>query len=332
MDSPEIEITSGDIQHSDLASGESEVLMPRGSRYAGQAVDVSSRRSIEIQPSGDDNELIAANDSRCVVDFFYHEGEFWRAIIPLDGVERICGQAFNFSNPKTRRGKNGREILYDKHGLPRRTNRMLNHVQSRFTLKPDQPVELFRLRSDRSEASVHQIYDIIYSFEVVGPLGVTFNLRDALFGNMVSAHRFMSIQEMVFERLVVENQDVTESPPLPLDEREKRAVLVESVLRSHQAGMSERYYLFRMCGTNNCTSTPFQIVDRVVKYRWLPRIGSALYRLPISPRFYLRLRGLDSDPSFRKLVRSEFEAYITNARVQLRKPPVGRSSSVVPPK
>lgn len=37
---------------SDIKSGESKPVMPQRSRYAGQLVDVSSRRSIEIQTSG----------------------------------------------------------------------------------------------------------------------------------------------------------------------------------------------------------------------------------------------------------------------------------------
>jgi hypothetical protein len=311
--------TSDALDDSSLRSGEAEFLMPRGSRYAGQVVDVSSRRSIEIRPSGAAGELIDAKDSRCVVDFFYHEGTFWRAIVPLDGVDQVCAQAFNFSRPRTRRGENGREILFDKDGLPRRSNPMLNHVQSRFVLRPDQPVELYPLGNEEFGAPVHRIYDVIYSLETTGPVGVTFNIRDGLTGNAMSAHRFMSIQEMVFERLVVENQVVTESPPLPLKESKKRALLIASLLRSHRAGMTERYYLYRICGTNNCTSTPLQIVDHVVDYRWAQRIGSALYRLPLNPRFYLRVRGLDSDPSFRKLVRSEFEAYVADAKIQQRK-------------
>jgi hypothetical protein len=311
--------TSGDIDESGLRPDEADIPMPRGSRYAGQAVDIASRRSIEIQPGGDRSELIDAKDSHSVVDFFFHEGQFWRAIIPLNGVDQVFGQAFNFSKPRTRRGDNGREILFDKHGLPRRTIPILNHVQSRFTLRPDQPVELYPLGSDEFGSPVHRVHDIIYSFEAVGPVGISFNIRDGLTGNLMSAHRFVSIQEMVFERLVVENQYVTESPPLPLENREKRALLTESLLRSHRAGTTERYYLFRIFGTNNCTSSPFQIVDNVVKYQWTQRLGSALYRLPLSPRFYLRVRGLDSDPSFRKMVRSEFEAYIGNARTQQRK-------------
>jgi len=309
---------SGDTDNSSLSSG-AAILMPWGSRYAGQAADASSRRSIEIKPSGDGRELIGTRDSHSVVDYFYHEGRFWRAIIPLDGIDQVFGQAFNFSKPRIRRGENGHEILFNKHGLPRRTIPILNHAQSRFTLKPDQPAELYPLGSEEFGVPVHRIHDIIYSLEVVGPVGITFNVRDGLAGNLITAHRFLSIHEMVFERLVVEKQYVTESPPLPLEERETRALFIESLLRSHRAGMTEPYYLYRMCGTNNCTSNPFQIVDSVVKYRWPQRIGSGLYRLPLNPRFYLWVRGLDSDPSFRKLVRSEFEAYIADASIQQRK-------------
>lgn len=311
--------TSDESNTTSQRSSESDLLMPRGSQYAGQAVDTSSRRSIEIIPAGDANKLIDANDSHCVIDYFYHQGEFWRALIPLNGVDEIFGQAFNFSKPRTRRGKNGREVRFNKHGLPKRSIPILNHLQSRFALKPDQPVELYPLGTEEFGAPIHRIHDIIYSLEALGPVGITFGIRDGLAGNLISAHRLLSIEEMVFERLVVEHQYVTESPPLPLDHREKRALLTESLLRSHRAGMTELYYLYRMCGTNNCTSGPFQILDKVVQYGFLQRIGSTLYRLPLNPRFYLWVRGLDSDPSSRKLVRNEFKAFIEDAEVQQRK-------------
>jgi hypothetical protein len=291
--------------------------MPSSSRYAEQPVDATSRRSVQIQANGE--TLIAEDDRQIVVDYVYHHGSFWRAVVPLDGVDRICGQAFNFSQPKTRRGKEGREIVFNKHGSPRRTNPILNHLQSRFTLKPDHPVELYPLHTKAFSAPEHRIYDLVYSVEAIGPVGILFNLRDGLAGSLLSAHRFVSTQEIVFERIVVENQHVVESPPLPLSDDEKRSLLVESLLRSHRAGMTERYFLYRMCGTNNCTSNPFQIVDQVVNYRWPQRLGSSLYRLPLNPRFYLRVRGLDSDPSYRKLLREEFSDYIHDAATQKRK-------------
>ncbi len=134
-----------------------------------------------------------------IADFFYHEGRYWRAVIPLDSIDQVFGQSFNFSKLRLCKGKNGPEICFNKHG------------------------------------------------------------------------------------------------------------------------MSETYYLYRLFGTNNCTSSPLQILDKVMRYRWHHRFGAMLYRLPINPRFYLRVRGLDSDPSIRKLLRAEFDEYIQDPDTQARK-------------
>lgn len=293
-------------------------MPPRG-RYSLQPIDTSSRRSIEIESSTPGQPLIGPGDHQVVVKYFYHEGEFWKAVIPLDAVEKVFGQAFNFSKAKTKRGAEGPEIVFGKDGLPKRTNPFLSHVQSRFALKSGHSVELYPIDGDTTGTPAHRVHDFVYSVEVVGPLGATFNFRDGLAGNFLSAHRFLSTREMVFERIVVENQYVTESPALPLGESQKRALLEESLLRSHRAGMTERYYLIRFCRTNNCTSNPLQILDTVVRYTPFGRIGSYLYRLPISPRFYLKIRGLDSDPGVRKLVRTEFDSFIHDRETQQRK-------------
>ena len=302
-----------------MSNASSEFVMPSGSKYAGLPIDVSSRRSIEIRPGESGEKLIAENESHATVDYFYHNGTYWRAIVPLNGADAIVGQGFNFSKPRTRKGKNGREIILNKFGLPKRTIPILNHLQTRVTMKPDQPVKLYELGSEDFGEPAHVVRDFVYSVETAGPAGIEFNLRDALRGNLLSAHRFFSTQEMAFERLVVQNQLVTESPPLPLNEEEKRKLMIRSLIRAHHAGMSERYYIFRICGTSNCTSNPLQILDSVVQYNLRQKLGSLFYRLPLNPRFYLRIRGLDSDPSFRKIVRTEFEDLIQDDRVQKRK-------------
>ena len=306
-----------DTGSSDGPNGPTAPLMPSESKYAKSLVDVSSRHSVVIVSKR--KGLIQPDDDQVVVDYFYHEGEYWRARIPLNGVADVFGQVFNFSKKKTRAGPDGPEVVFDKHGLPRRTLAILNHLQSRFTLRSDFAVELFPLGDARCVDPTYRIRDFVYSLEAVGPVGVSFNLRDGLAGNLVCAHRFLAIREMVFERLVVENQYVTESPPLPIDAAAKRELLVESLMRSHRAGMNDRYYLYRVCGTNNCTSNPFQILDNVVDYGFMQRIGSAAYRLPLSPRFYLRVRGLDADPTYRKLVRTEFVDYINDPVTRKRK-------------
>ena len=148
---------------------------------------------------------------------------------------------------------------------------------------------------------------------------MNFGFRDAIRGNLISAHRFVSTEEMVFERIVVEGQYVLESAPIPLTDEQKQDLLRAAVHRSHQAGMNERYYMYRCCATNNCTSNPLRMLDDHVQYKWRQRWGSRLFRLPLHPRLYLRVRGMDADPSFRKKLRDEFADFIQDQSTQQRK-------------
>ena len=131
-----------------------KVLHPRGRRYAGQSFDVSNRHSIQIVRQDDGDELIRREHEFAVVDHFYHDGEYWRARIPLSGVEQVFGQAFNFSKPKTRLGANGPELIVDHQGVPRRTLPFVNHVQCRFAFAADRAIELFPLGGDMPATSL----------------------------------------------------------------------------------------------------------------------------------------------------------------------------------
>ena len=309
------------------SSGESVLLMPENSKYAGQEIDVTSRRSIEIEFEKIQNsehlfelkEKISPEATHVVINNFYHRETFWRAKIPLDGVKEVFGQCFNFSQMKMKQGKEGLETVYGKNGFPKRKYRFLNHLQSRFKLKADCPIELFSLDDQECASPLVLIYDFVYSLEAIGPPGVEYNVVDGLCGNLIAAHRVFSTEEMVFERIVVQNQYVIETQIPKLDSLQKRELLVRSILRSHQAAMAERYYLLRLCKTNNCTSSPFQILDSVARYGFFQRFGAGLYRFPISPMFYLRIRGFVSTSSRQILVRDEFETYIQDPETQARK-------------
>lgn len=303
-----------------MADRDDPLLMPDWSRYRGQAVDDNGRRSVD---AGDRGVRDDATDA--TVDFFRHEGSDWRAVVPLGGVERIYGQTYNFSAPKTRKGKSGPETRYRQNGLPRRTIPVLNHVQCRFVMADDQPVRLYPLGTPVGGGAAvavepsHLLRDFCYSVEATGPAGVLYNLRDALFGNLICAHRFLSTQEMAFERIAVEGQYVIESPPLLLRPGEERALLIKSLQRSDGARMREPYYLIRLSSTNNCTSNPLQILDEVVAYNWWQWLGSLLYRLPLNPRLYLWMRGLDSNPGKYALLRDEFADYLEEPATRERR-------------
>lgn len=278
-------------------------------RYHGQSLDLSTRRSISL----------LHDESAWVVENFYHNGRFWCAKIPHH-VEHVYGQAFNFSRPKTRSGPSGPEVVYDKDGVPQRTLPGLNHVQCRFVMPPTAPVELYETAEDVATGqTAMELFDFVYSVEAIGPPGVRFNFRDGISGALHCAHRFLSTTEMVFERIALENQHVIQSAPLELETHEKQQLLGQSLARSHRAGATERYYLIGLCGTNNCTSNPFRILDQVVRYRYPYRLAAFIYRLPIRPRLYLRLRGLDVDPTHRVQLRQEFKAFLQSKEVRQRK-------------
>ncbi|MEM8680397.1 MAG: hypothetical protein AAGF97_13695 [Planctomycetota bacterium] len=287
------------------------VPMPASSRYRGQLADARSRRSIRLR------QAITPETATATCDYFYHAGQFWTALVPLDGVVEIRGQAFNFSAMRTRKTPTGPEPIRDDLGAPKRVIPILNHVQSRFLL--NEPVRLFPLHDRPQGTPAHEIHDWVYSLEAVGPEGINFNLRDSLNGSLVSAHRFVSTEEMVFERIVVENQYLKETPGLKLTAEERRGALIASLLRSDRAGWQEPYYLYRFCGTNNCTSNPFQILDGVVNYSGWQRLAVWLFRLPLKPRLYLRVRGLDPAPGTTQLLRNEFQSFIQDPVIQQRK-------------
>lgn len=285
-------------------------------KYKIEELDLANRRSVEIE---------RLDDQHVIVRYFYHHGKFWKAVIPLNAVEAIYGQAFNFSSVKRKKTNDGSEVVRDKRGNPIPKFGFINHVQSRFRLAAGEVVQLFDLDDDVTQSSPKaEINDFVYSIEAVGPPGYLFDFRNGMSGSLICTHRFLSTQEMVFERVVLLGYYVRESPPLPLSGEEKRNILLESIQRSDRAGLNETYYLYRFCATNNCTSNPFKIIDQNVQYTWLQRLGSWLYRLPLNPRLYLRVRGLDSDPRYFHLVRSEFAEFIASDETKRRKRAVVR--------
>ena len=180
-----------------------------------ETVDTTSRRSAVIREK---------SKEKLVVDYFYHAGKFWTALIPSGGVENIFGLSFNFSKIKTRRGK----IVLDERGQPKPRHGWINHVLCRFSLKESQPITLFPLFSEQQDHTT-QIHDFIYSVEATGPKGVPFDFRNGMAGTLLCTHRFLSTLEMVFERIVIQGHYVWQSPPLQLTDDEKKSVLLRSL-------------------------------------------------------------------------------------------------------
>jgi hypothetical protein len=275
----------------------SEPTIPRWSAYAGQPFDLAERRPVTI---------LTEHDAAIVVEGFYHAAEFWTAVIPRGGVQAILGQRLNFSKPLRRSDGTSRPSIF-----------FLNHVQARVLMHADQPLCLFPAGAEPIGEPAHRIVDFSYSVEAVGPRGRKWNLLDAILGNLAVVHRFLSTEEVAFERIVRARMTVKQSPPLPLEAKLLNRMLHEALQQSHAAGLDHPYFMFRLpCSATNCTSEPLKMLDRVIK---TPLWRSRFYRFPVYPSGYLKLRGLWQDGPTTPTLNEQMADWIGGDEVRRRR-------------
>lgn len=275
----------------------SNPVMPDWSAYAGEEFNLTERRPLAI---------LSETDESFVVDGFYHRGEFWKSVIPKRGVAQIIGQQLNFSKPKRQKDGSSKPSMF-----------FLNHVQARLVMAPDCPARLYPRDAEARGEPAHCLTDFCYSVEAVGPHGRRWNPSDALLGNLAIVHRFLSIHEVAFERIMLARMTVIQSPPLPLEPQIRDTMLCEAVRESHANGIDRPYFMFRMPGTaTNCTSEPLKLLDRVLR---TPREQRFFHRLPIWPRGYLQLRGLWQDGQPHPSLNEQMAAWLESEEAQQRR-------------
>lgn len=160
------------------------------------------------------------------------------------------------------------------------------------------------------EKPLTTINDFVYSIEVTGPMGKSWSLKDA-FGAFVSAHRFISTSEVVFERVTLGKYEMNQSPPIKLNDKQLNMALDLIVNRAGEAAdMSERYYLINLFfGAANCTSEMFKMLDKIKKTEYTMTqklLAKCLWRLPFALNLYLRVRGVVDYSIERKTLNEEF--------------------------
>ena len=162
-------------------------VLPEWSGYSGEPFNLSERRPLEIV--GETPDSFTANG-------FYYRGAFWTAVIPKTGVAEIIGQRLNFSKPKKK-----------SDGTRKPNLSFLNHVQARLKMQPDSPLLLYPVGDHPTSNApggepAHRINDFVYTVEAVGPHGRRWNVADSLLGNLAVVHRFLSICDVAFERIL----------------------------------------------------------------------------------------------------------------------------------
>jgi len=251
-------------------------------RFKGAPIDVRTRRSAE---------LIREQSSNALIRYFFHQGSFYTAKIPLEGVNSVLGQRFSFGLTNDTEKSSGNSLLGSiKQNL-------VNHAQVRFVFEKNNPVRLYHVDDEKGEDdALHELHDIIYSVEVVGPKGEKWSVKNC-FGSLACAHRFLSTEEMFFERVLIGRYLIDQTPPLPFSPKEKKRALRICIQKSHSAGMNTPYYLVTpFFGASNCTSEAFHVLDSTMWPRYNLKqkcIAKTLWRFPISLEKYLSLRGID---------------------------------------
>lgn len=256
-------------------------------KFKGQSIDTRTRYSLEIS---------AETESHFWVDYFFHDGKFWTAKIPRRAVEKYIGQRFTFS----------------------KLNPFITHAQVRIILNDD--IELYELGT--MEEAKESLRDFVYSIEVVGPKGTAWSISQA-FGAFVSAHRLLSTEEVVFERVTLGGYEMIQSPPILLDKELLNDALEKILRRGSKAGMKEKYYLFNFwLGANNCTSEVFDILDSLLSKRYTPfqKIMSKIFwRFPFAPRLYLRFRGAIDHKVTAPTLNEEFSELASSTKLTERR-------------
>lgn len=271
--------------------------MPAWSAYAGEQFNLTERRPLAI---------LSETDEIFVVEGFYHRGQFWRAVISKIGVAEIIGQRLNFSKPTRRSDGTTKPSLF-----------FLNHVQARLKTEPDHAVRLYPADAESTGTPVHRIADFCYSVEAVGLHGRRWNSSDALLGNLALVHRFLSTEDVTFERIMRERMTVVQSPPLPVEPELRNQMLHHAIRASHDAGLSRPYFMIRLpFSATNCTSEPLKLLDGVLH---TPLWQRTFYRLPVYPRGYLKLRGLWQDGTATPTLNEEMAAWIASDEAAQRR-------------
>jgi len=233
----------------------------KSGKYQGQVIDNRTRRSLII---------VEEDDQSYLTDYFFHNGKFYSARFPKNAVKRIIGQQFSFG----------------------RFNPFITHAQVRFTLDEGIFIELYELGEKTNP--IRKLTEFVYSLEVVGPKGTEWSIMNG-FGAFVSAHRFVSVDEVVFERVVLGRYTVNQSPPILLAKEQLNEALDMIIRKSDHEKLNKKYYILTFwLGATNCTSEMFKMLDKLMtnNYSKRQKIGSKLFwRFPFALSRYLKVRG-----------------------------------------
>ena len=238
---------------------ESKALLPAGS-HKGECADTTQARSV-IQVT----EASALDKDIIRVANVGHNGSFWLAEFPKNGVEDVIFQMERFPA-----------------AVP------AAHTQIRLKFKKESPVRL----TDQLDPT-KQIFlrEFALSTEAIGQKGWKYDLIKGMKDEYLTAYRITSMADK-YKWMVLTLKHSVEQWPLDLTEDEKQSILPAYVKRATEKGMLSTYHtLWR-----NCTNELFKVFDSTLRYGGLRAIPVIFTKInetyPVIVHGALNSRGL----------------------------------------
>lgn len=224
------------------------LVLPKGPQK-GEPVDTREKRSMrslnpeEAKPyvTGAELEGLRNGDGTQVIANFWHDGQFWVAVVPPDAVKDLYIQQVNFD------------------GLP------AAHGQARLEMHEGKEVRLVPQVSPEGAEPVY-LDNVVYSAEAAGILGMGYGLVKGMKDNFVIAHRLVSASDRANDAKQ-NGEGVVEfriALPSHLDSQETRNAYFRAVLsHSTAVGMTEVYHTRKA----NCILAVLRPLDDLIGYK-----------------------------------------------------------------
>jgi hypothetical protein len=203
-------------------------------KYKGQCVDTSVKRPANIIRQ-DNDTIVFAN--------FRHDGQYWIARAPREGVAHAIFQIEDFPT-----------------GVP---FVKAAHTQLRIIMKPGSEFQLFpqTANTDTGSAPI-QVSDINWSLEYAAPAGVPYDVVQGEFDEYALVERLVSTHDRAAEQMLIDKNVVRQwELKIPTPD-ELNALLVNGITASDQVRLDEMYLTLG----RNCTTELFNLIDATVKY------------------------------------------------------------------
>jgi len=182
------------------------------------------------------DELVVAN--------VFHDGGFWVARIPRDGVETVLFQ-----------------LEYFPAIVP------AGHTQLRVRFRDDRPVVLLG-QTAANEGEEVTLQDLVFSVEAIGQPGYQYDVVRGLVDNFGAVYRVTSLAAKLDHMIVKQGHEV-EQWELRLEPDELPRLVENYLDESDVRAMDYMYNTLFL----NCTNEIIHIIDSAVDYSWNEQVG-----------------------------------------------------------